>query len=229
MDLTFRPIDVWPGELTRNRKPSPFRGSWASTKELLDREVDFLCKNHRRVHELVVVQLAVTEGEIRQDGQLRAGARPQHPGVIVSFETPDGPMRFSCDRFEPPSYRPATLWHSNVRAIALGLEALRKVERYGLGTGREQYRGFQALPPGQPIAMGGSMTVEQAARVIVDGAGILPNSLPSFVANPELIDDAFRCAAKRNHPDVGGTTTAMAELNEAYEIVKADQTRKGLR
>lgn len=34
----FRPLDRWPGELTRDRSYSPFRGSYSDTRELLARE-----------------------------------------------------------------------------------------------------------------------------------------------------------------------------------------------
>lgn len=49
-------------------------------------------------------------------------------------------FQFAVDKF--PS------WQDNLRAIALGLEALRKVERYGFVKDDEQYTGFKALTAG---------------------------------------------------------------------------------
>ena len=37
------------------------------------------------------------------------------------------------------------------------------------------------------------------------------------------IDDMYRIKAKRAHPDAGGSEEAMAEINAAYDHVKADR------
>ncbi len=39
----------------------------------------------------------------------------------------------------------------------------------------------------------------------------------------EVIDAAYKAMAKKRHPDAGGSNTAMREVNEAYERIKADQ------
>jgi hypothetical protein len=67
-DITFRPIDVWPGEMTRNRRRAPFRTNWGITLKLLERELSML--NAR----LVVFQIAVDERDLRIDGKPRAQA-----------------------------------------------------------------------------------------------------------------------------------------------------------
>jgi hypothetical protein len=94
MRLIYRPIDVWPGELTAHRVGSPFEANWQSTLEILDRELHALGASE------CVVQLAVPESSIRMDGTLRGDRRPpEHPGVILSFETRrHGPLRYACDR-----------------------------------------------------------------------------------------------------------------------------------
>jgi len=43
--------------------------------------------------------------------------------------------------------------------------------------------------------------------------------LPS--APPELIDAAYRCLARLNHPDTGGSTATMQRLNAAHDTLKA--------
>ena len=74
-----------------------------------------------------------------------ADTRADTPRVVVSFDSCHGPLRYQCDRFT--TTRAGTkAWHANVRAIALGLEALRKVDRYGIAGSGEQYRGWTALP-----------------------------------------------------------------------------------
>jgi len=42
IDATFRPIEKWPGELTRSRRRSPFRASWGMTLDLLKTEIRHL-------------------------------------------------------------------------------------------------------------------------------------------------------------------------------------------
>jgi len=133
LKLKVRPIQKWPGELTKSRRSSPFRAGYRDTLDLLERELNQL---HARN---VVVQLAVRESEIALDGNLKAYAKPQYPGVILSFEVFKAsgkrneqgqrlgkyePFSFPCDSF--------TDWRDNLRAIALGLEALRKIDRYGV-------------------------------------------------------------------------------------------------
>ncbi len=80
LKLKIRPIEGWPGEATRSRKHSPFRSGYKDTLGLLERELNAL---HARN---VVVQLAVRESEIAIDGNLKAYAKPEYPGVILAFE-----------------------------------------------------------------------------------------------------------------------------------------------
>lgn len=137
-DFTFRPIERWLGPATHNRRRSTFRSSYTSTMSLLDREL----RNLRAVR--VVIQLALDESDIRLDGLPRASARPKHPGVILAFHSNkhDLDLQYAVDAFDR--------WEDNLRAIALGLEALRKVDRYGVTRHGEQYRGWKQLGSGRP-------------------------------------------------------------------------------
>jgi hypothetical protein len=42
--------------------------------------------------------------------------------------------------------------------------------------------------------------------------------LPS--APPELVESAYRCLSRLHHPDAGGTTTTMQELNSAVATIR---------
>lgn len=207
--IIYRPIETWPGELTRHRRGSQFSADFRSTVRLLSDEVDHL--TDPRFDTLIVVQLAVDERELRRDGSgLLAHVQPEHPGVIVSFESDDaGPLRFSCDRYDAGRGQG---WRHNLRAIALGLQALRAVDRYGLGSGREQYTGFGALPPGAPTAMGpATMTIDQAQRLLgLDGA---PYSVPDDVRR------AYRRLAAEHHPDRGGDPDLFREATVARDLL----------
>lgn len=188
MILSVRPITSWPGELrtARQRVRAPFDSTYTSTLELLDRELRMLRAT------VTVVQLAVNEGQIRRDGKLRASAYPDHPGVILSFDTKQGHFRYAADRF--------TSWQDNLRAIALGLEALRKIERYGIGSGVEQYTGFLQLEPGN----GTITTAEQAEAFIAEHGG------------------TYRNAARKLHPDNpdGGDPVLFKRLQDARRILE---------
>lgn len=132
--IVFRPVDVWPAAETRNRRRASFKASLGSTMALLGREL--LALNAR----VVVAQIAMTEADFRNDGIPYANARASHPGVVIAFESKFGPLKFAVDTF--------TTWEDNLRAIALGMEALRKVDRYGVTKRGEQYTGWKALPVG---------------------------------------------------------------------------------
>jgi hypothetical protein len=42
--------------------------------------------------------------------------------------------------------------------------------------------------------------------------------LPS--APPELVESAYKCLSRMHHPDAGGTTTTMQELNSAVATIR---------
>lgn len=136
MKLIVRPMQYWPMRLHIERTKPPFRADWSATRALLRREAKAL--NCEAVQ--VVLELAVTPADIRHDGELRAQFRPPGmPGVIAYVIGPTGQsLRLYTDRY--------TTWLGNARAIALTMNALRAVGRYGVGSGNEAYIGFQELP-----------------------------------------------------------------------------------
>ena len=227
--VRYRPIEIWPGKLRSDdeRTYSPFDASWSQTADLLDREAHML-----RAPE-IVLQLAVPESAIRVDGGLRGDRRPpDHPGVIVSLETRDhGPLRYACDAYRARGYSGMRdSWRHNVRAIALGLEALRKVERYGIAQRGEQYQGWKAIGTG--VAMGARpepMTVEEAALLIAGGSETwdavdLIADRPATGGIGAAIREAFRDAAKLLHPDTNpdpAATEKMKRLGEARDLLLA--------
>lgn len=220
MILVARPIDVWPGELrSENQRQSPqFTASWSDTTDLLAREVKHLTPRGKSAE--VVLQMAVAERDLRLDGWIRADARPDHPGVIISFESKHGPLRYSTDLFTGRSWKALPGWQANVRAIALGLEALRRVDRYGISRGGEQYRGWNALPPGVPMPAA-QMTVEEAARFILEQSGDGAFDFHELLDDDVLVADLYRTAAKRLHPDHGGDPEMFKRLTEARDLLRA--------
>lgn len=215
--IVYRPIDTWPGELTRHRKASQFSAEFRATIRLLSDEVDHL--TDPKYDTLIVIQLAVDGHAIRRDETgLMAHARPEHPGVIVSFDSDRGPLRFSCDRFDSSSLTRSEGWRQNLRAIALGLQALRTVDRYGLGHGTEQYVGFSALPPGRPMGPA-AMTVDEAGALLADATGHHGSELVAQLLRGQGVQLAYRVAARKHHPDVGGDPDVFRRLVEARDLL----------
>lgn len=152
MNITFRPLPVWPHEPTRNRPYSRFDTSYPKTVELLVREVEFLGGRE------ITLGVGLSETDIRLDGQPRANARAMsHPGVEISFDARKyGRQAYATDMYAD--------WQDNVRAIALSLEALRAVERWGVSKGR-QYTGFALLTAGPGLEEQGRQLVERYGSV----------------------------------------------------------------
>lgn len=224
-DLTIRPIDVWPeGWRTagRIRRPNPFRSTYDATLKHLGAELDHL--NYRSAH----LQLDVEHAQLRQDGQLRHRAQVNHPGVILTIDSPaHGVLVYPCDTFEGRWSNDPPDWQINLRAIALGLEALRKVERYGIAERGQQYAGYKALGAGGPVAMGAAMTVEDACRLIAEVAwpGETPEQRDAWAVRMLTDDDLYkrtiRQASRRAHPDAGGDPAAFRRLTEARDLLEA--------
>lgn len=198
------------------RQFSPFRRATSGyrrdevplgdTLQLLERELKALgCRDE------AVLQVAVRERDIRLDGGIRADAKPEHPGVILNFKSRHGELSYACDTFRT--------WQSNLRAIAKGLEALRLVDRYGVGNGA-QYTGYRALGAGTPMPVAPKMSVEQAARFIADHCST-PATAEAIAAGGKAFELSYRAAAKRLHPDAGGDAAAFQCLQEAKRVIEA--------
>jgi len=200
----FRPIgpEGWPGTLTVHRVRAPFSADWRTTLRDLRHELDML---HARD---LVAQVAVAEGQLRQDGQVYARATPDHPGVILAFTTPDqGTLRFACDRF--------TGYDDNVRAIALALDSLRRIDRYGIAGDHQQYRGYQAIEaPG-----GDATTVEAAARFLAEHATAAGVPVDAGDVLGGWLREAYHAAARRLHPDAGGDPALWRRLDQAKRVL----------
>lgn len=205
MQVTYRPIDVYPGERTRWPKDSTFSAGWQDTLNLLDRELTFLGAKQ------IIFQLDLKEGEIRLDGMPRANARPMSSAVVIAFESKHGPLKFATDVFRN--------WQDNVRAVALGLESLRRVDRYGITKNAEQYTGWQQLGSGTPMPAA-QMNFKDACVFIAHAAGDTGWAI-DIENDPTFAKALYRDAVKALHPDVGGDAEDFKKLQEAMRIVEA--------
>lgn len=187
--MTVRPLPM-PGAV-RERVRSNFSAPWSATLDLLERELWSLDATN------VVLQLDVTEGMLRIDGMPRANAQPATPAIALAFDSQHGPLRYSADSF--------TDWRDNLRAIALGLEALRKVDRYGITSGGEQYKGWKALPS--------TPSGETPRQVLI--------RLADLVEDERVSSRSFyRAAVLRTHPDSGGDPADFAKVQAARSALE---------
>ena len=184
MRYEVRPIERWPDEPTRYPERARFRAAWADTVDLLARETDKLGATS------VVLQIDATADEIRRDGMIRANARPRTQRVRVAFDSQYGPLTYATDRFDD--------WRDNVRAIALALQALRAVDRYGVNKRGEQYTGWLAL---DSVPAAPPMDIHRAAALLTQYGG-------------------EKAALKATHPDHGGTAEAFAEVQAARKLLQ---------
>lgn len=212
MKATFRPLR-WTGPVTpadQRRSKWTFKASWQNTLNLLDDEL------YRLDAANLIIEADFTESEIRLDGMPKANARqPVHPGVRVFFDSKFGPLVYATDS--------CAFWQHNVRSIALGLEALRAVDRYGVTKRGEQYTGWKAIGAGTATPMNGAMTTADAARFIALHGDAIPEAITAMTTDgpgrKAAIDTVYRRAARKLHPDNGGNAAEFNKLMDARRIL----------
>lgn len=127
--------------------------------------------------------------DLRLDGLPRSGqANPSDPGVALYFKLNGRDTVLACDRWMKVQ--------DNIFAIAKHIDALRGMDRWGVGTIEQAFAGYQALP-----------APEQWWQVLGVGE----------IASADEIRSAYRRLASKAHPDTGGSDAAMARLNAARD------------
>ncbi len=135
-----------------------------------------------------------TNMELRQDGMPRSDRRaPADPGAALYFKLRGQDRCLACDRY--------TTVAGNIAAIAAHIEALRAIERYGVGTLDQAFAGYTALPSrvDDAIAWWDVLRIERSK------------------ATPETVAAAFRALALTHHPDRGGNTELMTKITLARD------------
>ncbi len=153
-----------------------------------------------------VIQIDVEDSDIRIDGLPRTNARPSSPSVIVAFDSRYGPLKYYSDTFDD--------WKDNLRAIALGLQHLRAVDRYGITKRGEQYTGWRALPAPGNTQFPDARTAAEFAANIADGV-----TASLILDDAAIYRSAYRRAAKKTHPDSGGNDGDFKKLQNAKEVL----------
>ena len=201
MEVFFKRLDSWPRARTIDKTRSQFRVTFENSLELLKAELEWLSSKQ------VVIQLDIHPSDLRNDGWPRSAARVGDPGVLVSFVSKHGPLEFACDKF--------LHWHENLRAVAMTLNRLRLADLYGVTQRGEQYKGWEALMP--PVSTSPFATIEAAANWLFEQTKC--GSVNGIVFSKDNRATAYRAAAKKLHPDVGGTTEQFQLLEEAKKML----------
>jgi hypothetical protein len=125
---------------------------------------------------------------------------PTDPGVVAYFQYEQAQVAIPCDRW--------TRLEHNVQAIALTVEAMRGMERWGAKHMiKAMFSGFKMLPaPGEASHWSSVLGV-------------------SLTATPAEVKDAYDSLVKKVHPDKpGGSHDAFVPVQRAYEQFKAERT-----
>ena len=126
-----------------------------------------------------------TNVELRLDGMPRSGQpEPDDPGVAVYIRWFVKPYCFACDRWDRVA--------DNIAALAKHINAMRGMDRWGVGRLEQAFQGYLALPA--PPQWWDVLGVESSAT-------------------EAEIQAAYKRLAAKHHPDRGGSSARMAEIN----------------
>ncbi len=122
---------------------------------------------------------------------------PKDSGVVAYFMLEKKQVAIPCDRWQRVEH--------NVKAIALTVEAMRGMNRWGAKHMiRAMFQGFAALPAPSRESTAWWDVLEVKSDSPAD-----------------VITANYKRLAKVHHPDTGGTAEKMAKINAAYEDFKA--------
>lgn len=187
---------TWPAHRPRRAWAARVRGEFSEKFGTKSRPVTLDTAGDRLVAEVQrlggIYPLISTNVELRQDGRPRRDrAAPADPGVCIYFQLAGKPYALACDTYTDVA--------QNIAAVANHIDTLRRQERYGVATAAESLQAFQALP---------------APKSFWEVLGIVPGS------DAADIERAYRTRARLTHPDSGGSTAAMSELNAARDAAR---------
>lgn len=137
----------------------------------------------------------ITDPILSSNIDLMGQVKDSDPGVAVWFTWDNIQVCIPVDRYTSAA--------SNLQAIHHIIEARRVELRHGtLALVRATFEGFRALP---------------APKHWSDVLGV------ARTATADQISDAYRDRARKAHPDAGGSTAAMAELNAARDAALGER------
>ena len=144
---------------------------------------------------------------LRRDGWPKSGQRkPSDPGVAVYFVRKGKDFCIACDKYDDVK--------SNIRAIGLALEGLRAVERAGVTELLDRaFQGFAKLPSAIVT------TAPPDFRKVLGLDKNWPWDLTEDQAHEDLTMH-YKAAARKAHPDSGGSHESSVRVNAALAEAK---------
>lgn len=164
--------------------------TWQSKGELTLAEA-----RDRLIRELgllgAVNEILSTNLTLRLDGLPKGGqAQPGDPGAAVYFDFAGRPTVLACDKWDRIE--------DNIAALAKHIEAMRGMDRWGVGSVEQAFTGYAALPAPDPWWQ------------------ILGLDGPTRSAN--AIREAWASKSRAAHPDrPGGSHDKQARVNKARD------------
>lgn len=194
---------------TAERYPLSWPGGWKRTERYKRRRAAFRSRGGALTMAAAITRLSgelsrlgatneilSTNVVTRLDGLPRSGQpEPTDPGAACYFQLKGKPRCLACDSWDRVA--------DNVAAIAQHIDALRRIDRYGVGTMEQAFAGYAALP-----SAAGSWFV-----------------VLEFAAPPKTwaeVEARHTELAKRHHPDLGGNVDTMAKINAARDTARQE-------
>jgi hypothetical protein len=141
-----------------------------------------------------------TSQKLRLDGTPRSDlSEPADVGAAVYFTLNGQPRVLACDRWNRVA--------DNIAAIAQHIDALRRIERYGIGDLNQAFAGYAALPP-----IGGTQGGDWRAELGFESGDRL---------TLEIVEARYRKLLTERHPDRGGSHESVVRLNLARDAARA--------
>jgi len=202
---------TWPRTHAANRQRATFSKSITETQTTRDAQGRDVHERKRRTLDLSSADAAArledqierlggtgpilsTNQRLRMDGRPKQNeGEPADVGAAVYFRLKGKPRCLACDKWDRVA--------DNVAALAAHIDALRRIDRYGVGTLDQAFAGYTALPPA---------STDWRAVFEFNGGS------PTFAD----VDSKYRALAAVHHPDRGGDPQMMARINMARDAAR---------
>lgn len=206
MDATRYPLS-WPNGWARSlhrqhakfsKRKTVYQGESSYTRAETLTIGDGLNRLTGELRRLGAQQIIISSNlQLRQDGLPAANQSKMlsDPGIAVYFKLKGKPRVLACDKW----------WSAaeNMAAIAGHIEAIRAVDRYGVGTLEQAFAGYAALP------------AQAASWFVVLEFDTPPRSW-------ETVEARYLDLVKKHHPDIGGNEETMAKINAARDTARKE-------
>lgn len=189
---------AWPRERCERRALFDQQGKLTLHRALreLDDELDRLGADQEG-------RVVSTDLRVRASDSMPAASQrtPDDRGVAVYFLLEGESQVMACDRWNKIEH--------NLRAITKTIEALRGQERWGVGTVKQAFAGYKALPERASAGTNGAGLAVRDCWTVLD--------LDRASASPQTVVKRYRRLMLDRHPDQGGSEAQVKELQVARD------------